>query len=282
VKQCVGHPIALRLAILVAASAPILALDAHAGERPEIVISQFTRTPDVATSRVDEGWADTRLRAELDVRLSERYAISRIDTCDEMDQPCSLARARRGHATYLVRVTLSTEAADHRVRVEVVRPSDGYTAAVVDDTCEICGRAELDDFFTDVVGTLIVRLDGLTRPAPPEQARAVPPTRARSPALRIAGVTTLSVGAATGIAGAVLWGLDGRPHRGSCGDPDARGECPNVYSSRPGGIALTATGLTALGVGAALLVIDGVRRKRTSSSADVRAKWTGAGLQWSF
>jgi hypothetical protein len=282
VKQRFGHPIVLRLATIAAGSAPILAPEAGAGEPPEIVISQYTRTVEGASSRVDEAWADTRLREELDERLAEHFSITHVERCDEMDPPCSLARARRRHVDWLVRATLVSEAADHRVRLEVVRPSDGYTAAIVEDTCEICGRAEIDGFFSSVVGTLLVRLEDLSRPPPPARLERVPPGPKRSPALRIAGFTTLGAGAAAGVTGAILWGLDGRPHRGSCADPDPQGECPNMYSSRTAGIALTAAGISALSVGAALLVVDRVRRGRGHARSSARTRWNGAGVTWSF
>jgi hypothetical protein len=282
VKQRFGHPIVLRLATIAAGSAPILALEAGAGEPPEIVISQHTRTVEGASSRVDEAWADTRLREELDERLAEHFSITHVERCDEMDPPCSLARAQRREAAWLVRATLVREAADHRVQLEVVRPSDGYTAAIAEDTCEICGRAELDEFFSSVVGTLLVRLEALSRPPAPARLERMPAAPKRSPALRIAGFTTLGAGAASGVAGAISWGLDGRPHRGSCDEPDAQGECPNIYSSRTTGIALTAAGISALSVGAVLLVVDRVRRGRGAATSSARTRWSGASLTWSF
>jgi hypothetical protein len=269
--------------VIAAASSSILASEARAGDPPEIVISQHVQAIDGATSRVEAAWADTRLSEELEARLGERYAVSRSARCDENDSPCSLARARRRHADWLVRATLRAEAADHHVRLEVVRPQDGHTAAIVEETCEICGRAELDGFFASVVGTLMGRLQALSQPVEPigTPAPVAPPER-RSPALRIAGFTTLGVGAATAIPGAILWGLDGRPHRASCDVPDPEGRCPNIYSSRAGGIALTAVGVAALAVGATLLAIDHRVRSGSDRRARARVRWDGAGVTWTF
>ena len=269
--------------MIAAASSSSLAAEARAGDPPRIVISQIVRATDGATSRVDTAWVDARLTEELDAKLGAQYEISRAAKCDEIDPPCPLARARRRRAAWLVRATLVSESDDHHVRLEVVRPSDGYTAAIVEETCEICGRAELEGFLASTVGTLRVRLDGLSRPQEPVKLERIePPAVTRSPALKIAGITTLGVGAATGVAGAVLWGMDGRPHRASCDTPDARGECPNMYSSRTGGIALTAVGAAALGVGAALLVVDRVRRGRDDAQTSARLRFGGASLKWSF
>lgn len=269
--------------MLVAAASPILAPDAHAGEPPKIVISRSMNVGDATSSRVDPAWVDARLAERLDLRLGEHYAISRAERCDEKDPACSLARARRGHATYVVRSTLDAEQGDHRVRIEAIRPADGYTIVIAEDTCEICGAAEIEGFLDNVIGTFLARLDAIERaPVAKPTAVVIAPAPPRTPALRIAGYATLGAGGAAALAGGILWGLDGRPHRGSCEVPDTEGRCPNVYSSRAGGIALTAVGLAAIGAGAAMLIVDRVRRGRGDRRASAHLRVNGASLSWSF
>ncbi len=102
---------------------------------------------------------------------------------------------------------------------------------------------------------------------------------ATSRRLKIAGWTLLGAGAATTAGGAVLWAMDGRPHRDSCSMPDARGQCPNVYESRAGGIALTAVGLGTMVVGGTILVCERVRFDRTRWRAGVQPGWRRASIQ---
>ena len=105
---------------------------------------------------------------------------------------------------------------------------------------------------------------------------------ATSRAMKISGWTLVAAGAASASGGAVLLAMDGRPHRDSCGEPDAQGRCPNEYSSRPGGIALTVLGGTALIVGGSLLIYEHVRFRRTKWRAGIQPGMRRASLQIQF
>lgn len=102
---------------------------------------------------------------------------------------------------------------------------------------------------------------------------------ASSRALKIAGWTMVGAGAASVGGGAVLWALDGRPHRDSCAEPDAQGRCPNEYSSRAGGIALTVLGLSSIAIGGTILIYERVRFDKTRWRAGVQPGWRRASLQ---
>ena len=103
-----------------------------------------------------------------------------------------------------------------------------------------------------------------------------------SRALKIAGWTLVGAGAATLTGGAVLWAFDGRPHADSCSMPDPSGRCPNVYSSRTAGIALTVVGLGTIAVGGSILVYERVRFDRTRWRAGVQPGWRRVSLQVRF
>jgi hypothetical protein len=89
-----------------------------------------------------------------------------------------------------------------------------------------------------------------------KQADRLPPPVKRA-APRWAEVSTLVIGSAAAVAGAVLFALDSKcPHGVDSNDPDA---CPQLYDTRTAGIALlSAGGATAL-LGGVLLVVDEVR-----------------------
>jgi hypothetical protein len=86
------------------------------------------------------------------------------------------------------------------------------------------------------------------------QARAQPGERV---APRWAEVSTLVIGSAAVLAGAVLWAIDSKCPRGAAAsDLDA---CPDLYDTRTAGVALvSAGGATAL-LGGVLLVVDAAR-----------------------
>jgi hypothetical protein len=101
-------------------------------------------------------------------------------------------------------------------------------------------------------------------------------------ALKISGWALVGAGAASVGGGAVLWALDGRSHRASCSQPDAHGRCPNEYSSRAGGIALTVMGLSAVAVGGTILIYERVRFQRTRWRAGLQPGWRRASLKIRF
>lgn len=89
-----------------------------------------------------------------------------------------------------------------------------------------------------------------------------PPRAGRG--LLIAGASLLGAGGAASIAGFTLVGLHGRPDRDRCegSNIDGDGDCRFVLDSLPLGASLAATGLAAVAVGTALLVVRHRRRKR--------------------
>lgn len=101
--------------------------------------------------------------------------------------------------------------------------------------------------------------------------------------LRIAGWTSLGVGLAAIIPGAVFLGLEAQPVETNCsGDNiDADGDCKFRYSSLPHGIALTAVGSALVVTSAALLTI-GYKRKSTESTPTARIGPRGFMLEGRF
>ncbi len=100
----------------------------------------------------------------------------------------------------------------------------------------------------------------------------------------VAGWTLVGVGAAATGVGVGLWITDGRPHRDSCPADvvDADGECPNIYSSRPAGIGLTAAGGALVVTGAGLLIYSRTRDRRTRARLHVSPIRYGARLDLRF
>ncbi len=96
--------------------------------------------------------------------------------------------------------------------------------------------------------------------------------------MRAAGWTMVGVGAATLVAGGVLLGLHGEPHRASCSPRDAQGRCPNEYDSRTPGVAVTLTGAALSLGGGGVLVYERVKDQRTRG----QARLTAGGLEVKF
>lgn len=95
----------------------------------------------------------------------------------------------------------------------------------------------------------------------PETPRDEPGANGGRP-MKILGISSLSLGSAAVIAGAVLWT---RP------DAAAVDEGAVVRrSTRPAGAATLGTGIGLIGVGAVLLILDGLERRRPEGSRDTR------------
>lgn len=80
--------------------------------------------------------------------------------------------------------------------------------------------------------------------------------------MKILGISSLSLGSAAVIAGAVLWT---RPDAAAVDD----GEVVR-RSTRPAGAATLGTGIGLIGVGAVLLILDGLERRRPEGARDTR------------
>jgi PEGA domain len=94
----------------------------------------------------------------------------------------------------------------------------------------------------------------------------------KSPALKIAGVVLVVLGAAGVAAGAAELYLDGR---GTCNLAAGQTQCPEVYDTKLAGGALVGAGAAAVAAGVITLVVDAVRKPKAPVSADVGLGYVG-------
>lgn len=101
--------------------------------------------------------------------------------------------------------------------------------------------------------------------------------------MKVGGAVSLGLGAGALATGVALLVLDGSPREGRCtgSDVDASGNCRQVYTSLPHGIALTAAGAGLLGAGVGLL-IAGARRGRARPPTQARIQLLGGTVRGWF
>jgi hypothetical protein len=329
-----------RCALVLAPTFSLLSPPAAVASKTRIAVPPVALEGEGTGPRVEPDRAGAELTARIARALRSDYTLVSVPGCDETEQLCSLAQAKKVDANWLLEVALVTDGADQTLRFSIRYVESGETIAAFEDVCELCGRAELDAFIDTMIGALGAKLRALEPEAAritivgmPDRAavtvdgrrvgtlpwqgeieagehevmverRGFLPTRrsidvvggthervqvslerdpaATSRAMKISGWTLVAAGAASAGGGAVLLAMDGRPHRDSCAEPDTQGRCPNMYSSRAGGIALTVLGGTALIVGGSLLIYEHVRFRRTKWRAGIQPGMRRASLQIQF
>ncbi|KIG19529.1 hypothetical protein DB30_00038 [Enhygromyxa salina] len=102
------------------------------------------------------------------------------------------------------------------------------------------------------------------------------------PGLRVGGWFAVSLGVISVGTGAVLIGIDGRPHMPTCAPSslDLNGACPNVYTTGALGAVALAVGLAGAGTGAGLLIFEHQARPKEPLTAELRLSAGGLALRF--
>jgi hypothetical protein len=208
----------------------------------------------------------TRLRELFETSVRERGLVAvpaGAPSCGETSCLAELARTAGADALIVARGGRSAER-DYHVELALWQPSSAQVIPAVAD-CTFCTGPQMAEAVVKATRPLLDRIvaSGITTAAnpPPSPAGTAPAILPPSDKLdahggrRILGWSLVGLGAATAIAGSIIWNLDGKGT--DCG---AGSSCRNVYDTRTEGIALVAVG--AVGAGAGLwLVLDPLGRR---------------------
>ena len=270
----------------------LFALLAMAG--PEAEPAGATVVQRVALAEImQQGVAPAEARgvaAQVEAALGRgRYEIVRIDAACT-DAACWRDAAREAHALFVVHAHVRREASDHTIAIMIVDARDGSVVSEAKDTCDLCGRSELEDLAADLgertrrrldqlaggpavvsLGSTprgaTVRVDGEVVGTTPLE-RELPPGRHE---IRVELEGYQSVVRTTEVVGgtheAMSFELVPRPTAGTPPPSDA-----TAKRGRPlvgAGAGLLAVGLAGVGVGAALLAIHATPIERDCSSDNV-------------
>ena len=192
---------------------------------------------------------------------------------------CRIAIADATGARYLMRGSVQTMGRNYTVHLEMIDGTTGTVIGVREDRCEIC--TENEAYETASVTASALKAEVVKRPAAPgdgPEARKIAVTDVAYPAVKdspagpavSAGGTTpgdgepppkmrpwgwaaIGAGAAAIAAGIILVSIDGQQK--SCvrtGGP--MDQCPRIYTTQGGGIALITGGVLGAVLGTTLLV----------------------------
>jgi hypothetical protein len=182
------------------------------------------------------------------------------------DASCLPEVARGAGATDLIVVRGGRSAdRDYHIELSLWQASTGEMVPAIAD-CTFCTGPQMAEAVTKAARPLLDRIVA-RRVAAPVQPPSTAPTVVTTPVVtppsdklesrrgrRIAGWSLVGLGAATGIAGGIIWNLDGN------GTDCVSSTCRNTYRTQGTGIALVATGV--VGVGAGLwLALDPLGRR---------------------
>jgi hypothetical protein len=207
-----------------------------------------------------------------------QIAAKGLRGCDT--STCRVAIAESTGTGYLVRGSVESMGRSYTVRLEMI---DGATGAIIgmrEDRCEICTESEA--YETASVTASALKAEVLKRPAPatqtgdvsssvPRLAAAEPPASAGRDALtiqapaptpagpaeerrpRLGALSWIGVGAGAAAVGAGVYlrSIDGH---GTCDQWRPGRSCPNVFTTRAGGVALISGGALVAALSAALLI----------------------------
>lgn len=256
-------------------------------------------------------------------------AVPSAATCSASD--CYSEIAKSTDATHIVRAVVHAEDRDYRVEMSLADGATGVELATAEDSCQICGVAEVGDLIDAAAATLRTKLDALAQgPATlivssnPEGAQVSidgelkgttpfdAPVIPGKHVLRISkdgfitverevtfvegieesqsfelekvpsrlpsrpwgwvslGAGIAGLGAATGFA--VIGQMETEfTLGGSCDNPDANGNCPEIWNTEAIvlGTAIAGAALTTLG---AAILLNSSRRKKDAAKDDKTAR----------
>lgn len=112
-------------------------------------------------------------RGRLELLDSDRVAALAADGCG--DAACVARLQAELGAAFVLRSSVSVSDRDYTLRLELVAAQNGETAATSEQTCELCGRAELRALAADQSARLVTRLEALARPPPTLELYSQPP-----------------------------------------------------------------------------------------------------------
>jgi hypothetical protein len=217
--------------------------------------------PRIAVSGVSGDNATPELRERMSRAITDGLVASGADVV-----------TAPGGIVYRVRGTVEVEGRTYILRLEMI---DGETGAVIEgreDRCEICTESEALETAGVAASALKAQVFKRrpavavgTAAAPPPAGRqdlalgiSVPAPESTPPPEARARHRGLGVGAmAAGVVAAgVGWYLLSLNHQGTCNAADKVHDCPDRWSTTPGGIALLTGGGLALTAG--ILAVAGV------------------------
>jgi len=217
--------------------------------------------PRIAVAGVAGENAPPELRAKVAEAVAAGLAASGADVRTE---PAVVA--------YLIRGKVEREGRNYTLELEIVDAKTGEIIDSREDKCEICTESQALEMAGLAASTLkaqvfkrrptvgMVDMPVMMTPPPsaPAPAHAAPnivavsePAAAPAPRHRALGVAAIVAGALAAAAGGELIAIDGN---GDCSASDARTQCPNLYRTKTGGIAMLSAGVLALAAGVVVLV----------------------------
>ena len=104
-----------------------------------------------AVGRVQE-----RIDAQVNESSFELATPADPASCDSSE--CWLAQAKETDAGYVLDVRIDSTQADQRLAVRVIDVADGTEVVSLAETCELCGRTELEDLTADMTATALRKL----------------------------------------------------------------------------------------------------------------------------
>ncbi len=121
--------------------------------------SSVFRAP-VSNEGVLEGATVQQVQDRVDARVAEStFELSTPDdpaACDSAS--CWRAQAVEMGARYVLDVRIDSTQADQRIAVTVTDVADGTEVVNLSETCELCGRTELEDLAADATATALRKL----------------------------------------------------------------------------------------------------------------------------
>lgn len=100
-------------------------------------------------------------RGAFEVVLPEQVIAAVPDAASCSDPGCFASIASATGATHVVRAVVKVEDRDYQVRMTLADGDDGVELASADDSCQICGVAEVGDLIDTAAATLRTKLDSL-------------------------------------------------------------------------------------------------------------------------
>jgi hypothetical protein len=217
----------------------------------------------------------------------------RLGSSDEMLNcsgvgPCVARSAQALGADRLVAADIGITGKDYTIKLRMLDPV-GREVAKVDEPCDICTVKEADEAMTRAAAKLTAAAKSAPpietappapqpkvetpQPQPPPQptpprAEPTPTPPSAQPATtppavttrverhvpwRALAITSLVVGVAAIGGGAGLVAIDGQP---TCGLPNPKQSCPDVYNTVGGGAALLSLGIAGVAASGAMFYLD--------------------------
>jgi hypothetical protein len=233
---------------LLASSAPTLAADATPA-KARVALVDAIDLPE----RMEETRARLRELFESSVREHGLDVVQASPpACGDTSCLADAARAAGADALFVARGGRSS-GRDYHVELGLWQASNGQVVPAVAD-CTFCTGPQMAEAVVKAIRPLLDRVVAgqaapvvqppapppvVGTPANPQPFDKLEPRRGR----RIAGWSLVGLGAATAIAGGIIWNLDGK------GTDCVGSSCRNAYHTQGEGIALVGAGIVGVGAG---------------------------------